>query len=219
MSEPAIKGTIFQGVIEDLQRLRDSGRVSPQKLADRLADAELDLLDTKVYPSSWYPMESYARITDLLCELEGGDGPDYFRARGAANAKRLIDGGLYSQLDFLKRWERTIEGREDNDLEAVTESYMRSLRLVTSLSGSIYSSGTWTVERDPDRGARVRIEIRDAAAYSEGMRYAIEGFLNECVRAVRSELKRFWVSERVAPDHIRIWMTESLLEFYGIQRP
>lgn len=219
MSEPAVKGTIFQGVIDDLRRLRDSGRISPEKLEERLHAAELELLDTKVYPSSWYPMESYARITDLLSELEGGNAHDYFRRRGAANARRLIDAGLYSQLDFLKRWEKAIEGREDHNLDAVTESFMRSLRLVSSLSGSIYNSGTWTVERDPDREARVRIEIRDAAAYSEGMRYAIEGFLNECVLAVRAELEGFWSSQRLAPDHIRIWMTQSLIEFYGLQRP
>jgi len=72
------------------------------------------------------------------------------------------------------------------------------------------------VEPDPDRADCARIEILDAAAYSEGMRYAIEGFLNECVRAVRGNTKPLFQSEQVARDHIRIRMTQSIADFYGV---
>ena len=161
-------------------------------------------------------MESYARIADLLCELEGGKTREYFRRRGATNAKRLIEQGLYGQLEFLKRWEKSIEGKERGDRDAVFQSFHRSLKLVVTLSKSIYSTGDWRVEHDPHRANYVRIEILDAAAYSEGMRYALEGFLNECVRAVRGNTKPLFSSERVARDHIRISMTESVVDFYGV---
>jgi hypothetical protein len=213
MSEPSIKGSIFAGVIEDLLKLRDSGRIPREKLEARLTPTELELIETKIYPGTWYPMLSYARVTDLLCEMQTSDRREYFRGRGAANARRLIEGGLYSQLDFLKRWDASTGTRAQADLSARLDAYIRSLRLVTTLSKSIYSTGDWRVERDPDRPGRARIEILDTAAYSEGMRLAIEGFLNECVRAVREHELQLYVSERVAPDHIRISMTKSLADF------
>jgi hypothetical protein len=215
MSEPSIKGSIFAAVIADLIQLRDMGRIPREKLEARLTPTELELLEHKTHLGSWYPMGSYARITDLLCEMQASDPRDYFRGRGAANAKRLIEGGLYSQLDFLKRWDTSTPKRAQDDPAAVLDAYIRSLRLVTTLSKSIYSTGDWRVERDPDRAGRARIEILDAAAYSEGMRFAIEGFLNECVRAVRGRALQLFASERIAPDHIRIWMTETLADFLG----
>jgi len=216
LDEPAIKGSIFASVIGDLRSLRDARRISQEKLEQRLSPLEQELVESTISPAAWYPMESYARITDLLCELEGKTPREYFRGRGATNARRLIEKGLYGQLEFLKRWEKSIDGRERGDGGAVFQSYLRSLKLVVTLSKSIYSTGDWRVERDPDRANCVRIEILNAAAYSEGMRYAIEGFLNECVRAVRGSTKPLFRSERVAQDHIRIWMTESIADFYGV---
>ena len=218
MREPAIKGSVFRGVIDDLRRLRDEGAIAPEKLEDRLTTEERDWLDSEVCPGTWYPIESYARLTDLLCEIEAGDPIPYFRGRGAKNAQRLIESGLYTQLEFLKRWERVSSAGEAVDPEAILNNYQRSLRLVITLARSIYNVGEWTSELDPDRSNRARIEIRDAAAYSENMRHAIEGFLNECVRSVRFEVKHLYTSERVAPDHIRISMTEGLADFYGVER-
>jgi len=216
MDEPAIKGSIFASVIEDLRELRASGRISEDKLEERLSSRELEFLEGPISTSAWYPMASYARITDLLCELEGGKTREFFRRRGATNARRLIEKGLYGQLEFLKRWEKSIGGRESGDTDAILQSYLRSLKLVVTLSKSIYSTGDWRVVHDPNRANGVHIEILDAAGYSEGMRYAIEGFLNECVRAVRGDVKPLFVSERMAQDHIRISMTQSIGDFYGI---
>jgi hypothetical protein len=216
MEEPAVKGSIFASVIGDLRELRDAGRISDDKLEERLSPLELELLESTINSAGWYSMESYARIADLLCELEGGKTREYFRGRGASNAKRLIERGLYGQLEFLKRWEKSIEGKERGDRDAVLQSFHRSLKLVVTLSKNIYNTGDWRVERDPYRANFVRIEILDAAAYSEGMRFAIEGFLNECVRAVRGNTKPLFNSERVARDHIRISLTESVVDFYGV---
>jgi hypothetical protein len=216
VGEPAVKGSIFASVIADLRGARDAGRVSEDKLEERLSEVELELLGSSISSAAWYPMESYVRISDLLCELEGGKTREYFRRRGATNAKRLIEAGFYGQLAFLKRWEQSIDGRDRGDKGAVLQSFHRSLKLVVTLSKNIYSTGDWRVDYDPDRPNFVRIEILDATAYSEGMRYAIEGFLNECVRSVRGTSKPFFTSERVAKDRIRISMTESVVDFYGV---
>jgi hypothetical protein len=213
MGTPAVKGSIFASVIADLRGMRDAGRISQDVLEEKLSPFEVELLESPISSSAWYPMESYARISDLLCELEGGKTREYFRRRGATNAKRLIEAGLYGQLAFLKRWDRSIER---GDRGAALQSFQRSLKLVVTLSKNIYSTGDWRVDQDPHRPHYVRIEILDAAAYSEGMRYAIEGFLNECVRAVRGTTRLLFASERVARDHIRISTTESIVDFYGV---
>jgi hypothetical protein len=214
--QPAVKGSIFASAIGDLLEKIDAGGISMDKLEDRLPPDDLEFLESSIIPSAWYPMESYVRISDLLCELTGGKTREYFRGRGATNARRLIEKGFYGQLEFLKRWEKSIDGRERGDGAAVLQSFHRSMKLVVTLSKNIYSAGEWRVEHEPHRAGYVRIEILDAASYSEGMRYAIEGFLNECVRSVRGDVKPLFASERHARDHIRISMTQSVLSFYGV---
>ncbi|HBZ71522.1 MAG TPA: hypothetical protein DEP35_18080, partial [Deltaproteobacteria bacterium] len=87
MDEPAIKGSIFASVIRDLRELTDAGRISQEDLQERLSPLEQKLLESGINAAAWYPMESYARITDLLCELQGGRPTEYFRGRGSANAR------------------------------------------------------------------------------------------------------------------------------------
>jgi hypothetical protein len=86
-------------------------------------------------------------------------------------------------------------------------SYKSKLKLVISLASSIYNVGKWTVESDPDNPGRVRVAVREASAYSEPMRLAIEGFFNECAQASRRELIRLYISERPSPDLILLRMT------------
>jgi hypothetical protein len=203
---------MFLGVIEDMNKLIARKTLSRDELGRRLRPADLAFLDETILVSKWYPMESYARLTDFLCEVEGADRRTYFRKRGATNAKRLVENGMYSQLGFLKRWDR---GSGNEDVEARLDVYIRSLQRVVTLAKLIYNTADWVVERDPDRSSRARIEIPDAASYSEGMRFAIEGFFNECARSVRGTSQDLFVSERVAPSHIRISMTQSTTDLYG----
>ncbi len=209
---PSIKGSMFVSVMEDVNKLLARKTISRDELGRRLRPADLALLDETVLVSKWYPMESYARLTDFLCEVEGADRRTYFRKRGANNAKRLVDNGMYSQLEFLKRWDR---GSGRGDVAARLDAYIRSLQRVVTLAKLIYNTNDWVVEKDPDLSSRARIEILDAAPYSEGMRFAIEGFFNECARAVRGTSEDLFASARVAPSHIRISMTRSVIDLFG----
>jgi hypothetical protein len=206
MAEPAVKGSVFKGVIDDLARLRERGGVSEEQIEAGLAAEDLDLLEAEVNPASWYPMESYARIAQLLGEVEGAGKDDYFVDRGRASARRLMKAGLYQQLAFLPRWKDKTSGG-GGDQSALIASYGRNLRLVISMASSIYNVGKWTVESDPDNPGRVRVAVREASAYSEPMRLAIEGFFNECAQASLRELVRLYISERPSPDLILLRMT------------
>ena len=214
MAEPSIKGSVFQGVIDDLAHLREQGRVSEEQIEAGLAAEDFAFLETQVNPAAWYPMESYARITQLLGEIEGAGKDSYFVERGRASARRLMQTGLYQQLGFLPRW-KTKASEDGDDQSGMIASYASNLRMVISLASSIYNVGKWKVEPDPDNPGRVRVEVREASAYSEPMRLAIEGFYNACAQASREELRQLYISERPSPDLILLRMTRDVADVRG----
>ena len=206
MAEPAVKGAI-----DDLARLQEAGRLSEEQIEAGLSAEDLAFLETEANPASWYPMESYARITQLLGDVEGAGKDSYFVERGRASARRLMEAGLYQQLAFLPRWnERTSRGAGDE--AALIADYSSKLRMVISMASSIYNVGKWVVEPDPENPRRIRIAVREASAYSEPMRLAIEGFFNECARAARNKLVRLYTSERPSPDLILFRMTRDVTD-------
>jgi hypothetical protein len=213
MVEPSIKGSIFKGAIEDFARLREEGRISEEEADARLASEDLAFLEGEIQPAAWYPIESYARLIQLLGDVEGEGKDAYFVERGRASARRLLDTGLYQQLTFLSRWERTVS-RDGSRHAVVIADYTRNLRMVVSLASCIYNVGRWAVESDPEHPGRVLIEVREASAYSEPMRLAIEGFLNECARSAREDLDHLHVSERPASDLIRFRMTCDIMDTF-----
>jgi hypothetical protein len=211
MAEPSIKGSVFKGVIDDLARLREAGRVSEEQIEARLAAEDLVFLETEVNPASWFPLESYARITQLLGEVEGAGKDGYFVERGRASARRLMKSGLYQQLAFLPRWNQRVSGGADDE-SALIADYASKLRMVISLASGIYNVGKWVVESDPGNPGRVLIAVREASAYSEPMRLAIEGFLNECAQSSRKDLVNLYTSERPSPDLILLRMNRDIVD-------
>lgn len=99
MAQPGIKGTVIVAVTDDLLRLVESGRISRDAVEARLEARDVEILDAKIQPALWYPIESYDRLLRLLVEVEGGREPEAFlRARGRKAAARLAEIGLYAQL-------------------------------------------------------------------------------------------------------------------------
>ena len=213
MAEPSIKGSIFKGAIADLARLQEEGRLSQEEVDARVATEDLAFLEGEISRSMWYPMESYGRFMRLLDEIEGAGKDAYFVERGRASARRLLESGLYQQLDFLSRWEQAIGADRDNQ-SAVIAAFTGNLRMVSSLASAIYNVGKWEIEPDPVHPGRLCIAVREARAYTEPMRLAIEGFLNECSRAARGELNNFFASERPSPDLILLRMTRDIMDLY-----
>jgi hypothetical protein len=212
--EPSIKGSVFAGVVADLLRLQQTERLSAEEIEARLTTEDLAFLEKKIHAAEWYSLESYRRITELLCIVEGGGHIEYFKERGAAAARRLIESKLYEQLKFLEeRWDGSTIASKREESEMIA-TYKGNLRLVISLAGSIYNVGTWSIETDPEDPGRARIDIRDAGAYSEATRYAIEGFLNGCVKAKRADTPDLFVSERIAPDFIVCRMNRDVKDIY-----
>jgi hypothetical protein len=219
VAQASVKGTIIEAVLEELVRLRDAGRVTEEELEVRLEAGEFALLDSKINTAGWYPMASYTRFLQLLGDIEGGGSPAYFIERGRANARHLMEAGLYEQLSFVERWKESARSGSVEESTAIA-SYASKLKLAVSLATSIYNVGRWVVEPDEDHPGRIWIAIRDASDYSEPMRLAAEGFLNECGRERgRVGGPDMYTSERPRPDLILFRMNRDIAEMAERRSP
>jgi hypothetical protein len=192
VKQPAIKGTVMVNLVEDVLRLRGEGRISEEELAARLEPRDLEVLEEKILPT-WYPIDTYRRLTELLLEKEGG-GEDYLRERGAGSARRLLEAGMYEQMRRLRPGGPVVSMA---DVE-------RSVRALVTMSQTILNFGRGEVLRDPQHEKRLIIQISEAAAYPEVLRFTSEGFYNACVRAAGRSYR--WRSSRPAPDRILMHM-------------
>jgi hypothetical protein len=194
MHGPSIKGSAFQSVVEDVQRLLEGDRVSREQLEVRLEPADLRLLDEKVLPALWYPIETYRRLSELLMEIEGGGRMEYIVRRGARAAERLFALGIYQQL---RRGEAIAE-----EIRSSGSTWsQQDGAIMASLAGAIFSFTTWRFAADPEDRGEHRIEVSDAAALPEVARFAAQGFIEYVsTRLVKAHVRV--TSERPAPDRV-----------------
>lgn len=190
---PSIKGSALATVVEDLQRLRDTGRLAADTLEARLEPEDLALLEVKIQPALWYPIQSYRRLTEVLLELEGRGDTRYLVERGARAAERIWATGVYVQLQHGEEKARAARDRG----EVISE---RDARLITSLSGAIFSFTRWTYRLDDE--SRAVIDVEEAEALPEVSIHAIRGFLEYTVSRLRGIETTIRV-ERPAPDTVR----------------
>jgi hypothetical protein len=160
MSEAKIKGTGFESAVADVNRLVAEGRISPQELEANLSTEERAQLEQRVLPSSWYSLETYDKLVQLLLEKEGGGDVEYFVERGRRAAERLYKAGLYRQLDAtLERWGE------------------RFGPLMQTLGSTMYSETTWLVERRGSAELYHHVEIAVPPSFPDSCRHTIAGFI------------------------------------------
>ena len=168
MGVPSIKGTAFQSVVEDLQGLVATGRISEAELEARLQAEDLRILRDKVLSGLWYPLATYRRLTEVLLAVEGGGRPEYVVRRGARAAERLFAAGLYLQLE--RGAEIGAEKRARGEGWTAREG-----NLVASLAGAIFNVSRWRFTVDSE--SVHRIEVSEAEELPEVSRLAAQGFV------------------------------------------
>lgn len=181
---PGIKGSLFETVANDVRALVERGALSREALEARLEPDDLPLLEEKIGAGFWYPMGTYQRLLETLRDVEGGRDPRaYLRERGASAARRLIEGGLYRQMDAsVETWGERVGN------------------IMVTLAPVIFNFGRWRCETRKD--GSLELEVEDAAALPEVSRHVIEGFVAVmATRALRTEVEIH--SERLAGDRIR----------------
>ncbi len=201
---PSIKGSVFAGLVEDVQKLLASGRLKQTELSRWLIAKDLAYLEAPVQPFEWYDIRSYSRLSECLRDVEGGGSNEYLRKRGARNAKRLLEAGLYQQLEYTHR---TLFSRE-SEKNARFEAFGRDLGRLTTISSSILNFGRTRHLPDPDRKMRWLIETTQAKEYPEALVWASDGFTNEMAR--QHNTPDLWAWERPEPDRLVWHMTREI---------
>lgn len=194
-AEPSIKGAAIAKLIADVQACLSRSEDDRSRLEARLSPETVRMLEGKVEIGSWYPVGMYNELTDLIWQEEGGGSFDYLRQRGEKMMKRLMEEGLYQQLDFLDRIERGVQEKITRD------DVQRTCRLIGSVSGAIRNFGKDTWAWDPDNPGFMVHHLHDALHFSEMLRLVSEGSENFVVQTLCPGAARV-TSERVAPDYI-----------------
>jgi hypothetical protein len=196
MPDPAIKGSAFAGLVEDLHKLLEQGELSREALCERLPPGDVSLLDEPVSPGFWYPMAAYDRMLELLVELEGGDDPRaYLLGRGERAMQRLMDLGIYNQFASLEKGWTRLSGRVLGTIGQVVYNFL-AFEIVS--------------ERPEDAppgepGERFTILLKDGGRLSTNAQTTIEG----AVAALASRAAHGPVSvssTRMAPDEVEIYV-------------
>lgn len=156
-----VKGSAVASVIEDVNRLVAEGRITRTELEVRLERADVELLEQKVLPSSWYPMDSYGRLTRLLFEIDGRKSDAYLVERGRRAAERLRAAGLYAQLAVdHERWGERLG------------------QMMIPLGPTMFRDTVWRVEqRDVGGAMHFGIEVDVPADFPDLCRLQIQGFI------------------------------------------
>lgn len=203
-TEPSLKGSVLTDLVEDINKLVADGELPRDRVERRLAPEDLAILDGPVVVSHWYSVEFYRRAAELLRDTVGGGRNEYLRQRGFRRGRKLIEAGLYQQMEYASR----AKVQEEVSPERRFAAYGRDLRLFVTLSRSILNFTRWTPMVDPDHADRHRIVVDEAAAYPDALAWATEGLIDSM--AANHGLSDLWSHTRTRPDQIVFRMTRSL---------
>jgi hypothetical protein len=196
MEAPAIKGAALGGLVQDLKRELDAGGPTASTLEARLEAGDIALLeDGKLSPTQWIPLAQYERMSDALYTVRGAGRrrAEFFHERGRSAAQRLIDGGIYQQLDFSARADGT----------SSLDHLVRDTKLRLSLMAGLINRGKARVEPLDRELGTMRIEIHEAREIPECLAHTLAGFMERCAEAGGRE-SRPWRSMRPTPDVIAL---------------
>jgi hypothetical protein len=203
---PSIKGRFFEHAAIDVRALFASGDLARDRIARWLGPADQAAVRAEVDANGWYDIRLYARLLAFLRDIEGGGSDDYLRARGSRNAERVLAAGLYSQLEYLNHTQADHEIDPGRRLRALG----RDLKVLSTISASIFNFTRWNPVVDPDHPDRYRIEVSDAGAFPDEAGFTSEGFMNRSHRCgPGSALPDLWRFERASHHLVLFRMTRA----------
>jgi hypothetical protein len=183
----SIKGSAFQSVQADIQRLIDRGDLDLEEIGDGLTAKDRDWLDAFVTPVSWMPIATYGRLLELLAQLEGGEDPvAYLRGRGREAGKRLL-GGAYQGF-----------ARASGGLD------LKGVQIVIGVARLLYDFMKWEARALADGAFEVC--VREARDFPTPALHTAEGFL-ELYGELTCGKRPSVASTRPTADTIRIVVT------------
>jgi len=202
-SEPSLKGSVITELAEDLNKLVVDGALSCSELERRLTAEDIAILESEIVVSQWYSVKFYQRSAELLRDVVGGGRNEYLMERGLAKGEKLIEAGLYQQMEYATR----ARVQAEVSPEARYAAYGRDLRLIVTLSQSLLNFTRWSPIPDPDHADRYLIVVSEAADYPDALAWATQGLIESM--AATHGLANLWNHERTGPDRIVFRMSRS----------
>jgi len=179
---PSLKGISLQIAIDRLNRHVDSGKLTREKMEDRLEPEDFEILDKRITPTLWYPLENYERIVRLIQEAEGGVGDRFWVRFGEDTARETLSSAA---VQVLIRGARKFGDRAGIPL--------------VKLGKLFFNFSEWRFEGD--NLEHFTIEITDAEPMPEIVRHAVQGFIQHVVFEFTGK-KVECTGERPRPDTI-----------------
>jgi hypothetical protein len=195
-TEPSLKGSVITELIEDINKLITGGELSRESVERQLTSEDTATLETGIVVSQWYSVQFYRRAAELLRDTVGGGRNEYLRERGLTKGRKLIEAGLYQQMEYASRAQVKEEVSPDKRFAA----YGHDLRLFVSLSRSLLNFTKWSTIPDPDHEDRYLILVEEAAGYPDALAWATEGLIESM--ASTHGLSNVWSHQRTQPDRI-----------------
>jgi hypothetical protein len=201
----SIKGRILAVTIEDTQKAIDAGKVKRSELARWLQPGDLELFGKPISNGDWYDIRGYARFCELLRDVEGDGDDRYLHGRGYKTGERLLEAGLYAQLEYVTRMK---VGTLKEPLERF-QAFGRDLKILTTISSSMLNFSKWSSRPDEEHELRYRIDIAEAQDFPDVLGWTSLGFVN-CMAHAGGGGSDVWRWERLDAEHLAMRMTRPL---------
>lgn len=201
---PSIKGSVLLDLAEDVAKILEAPGPGRRAVEAHLSEDDRDLIAEGLSPAAWYDVRFYARMMELVRDVHGDGRDQYVVDRGRERGRKLMEAGLYQQMEYVGRLQVGSAQTPGERLAA----YGRDLRLLVTLSRSILNFTTWNVQVDPDSGDRQRIDVGEAGPFPDILGLSTEGFI-DAMASHRGD-KGLWKYERLGRDLVVFRMTRSL---------
>jgi hypothetical protein len=191
MAQNCVKGYVVAMSIVPVREALDQGRIGPNHVEVILGDRAA-LLDEKIDPFRWYPVESLEGLYRLVAEAKGGSQRTALYELGEEQFQQMSALGVHQQLSFS----------EGNLSGASEQEVVRWGRLVSTLVRSVYNFSEMSFEADPAGPERYTLDWRGIEGLGAVVLETTLGFIAALVRRSYGPEARVTL-ERPAPDHAR----------------
>ena len=191
MTEKCVKGYIVASIVEGVRSALDQGRIDSD-CVDLVLGSHAALLEEKIDPFRWYPVELLEGLNRLLAKAQGGDQRTAMLELGAKQFELLLAMGVHQQLSFS-------EGQ-------VNQSSVREIaswgRLVSTMMRTVYNFSDASFDVDPEDPERVILDWRGIGGLGDIVLESTLGFMAALARRSAGPNVRVTL-ERSTPGHAR----------------
>jgi hypothetical protein len=191
MTEKLIKGYIVVSVVEPVRDALEQGRIDQDQVDAILGDGAA-LLDEKIDPFRWYPVEVLRGFYRLIARAKGGDERSAMHELGGEQFEQLAALGVHQQLSFEEGAMREASQRE-------VESWGR---LVSTMLRSVYNFSEMSFGADPEASDCYHLDWRGIGSQDDVILEVTLGFVRALAQRSMGPGAQVTL-DRLSPDHAR----------------